>query len=816
MKINRIKISAFRGILCFEHDLASTTLVITGPNGTGKSGIIDAFDFLLTGGLQRLRGEGSSGLSIDEHGKHIDKDIKDVFVEAEIVDGSNTFFVKRKLQDKKATLLNGDKIAFEATQEKMSAGQFLLSRRELLKFIACTGQKRSDEIQALLDTSGIEKIRKDLAGAVSTIEKKIHNSQSIIETTLRSANTYLGLVMDADSNKRREEINKIRKTLNKPEIVNWTTETDIVSDIPDIPTGTAISHKKSTYGTLLDDCRPDKNPVPKNNKSESIKDLIISDAKNISEIDNFSRLIQGHDLVDLGSKLLGDANVCPLCDTAWGDRNLANYLREKKKQSENAKSLKNLYVSNVNVYTPKLKILSEKLKKLKPALTAFNKTELSTEVDAAVSFIDTRTSKLEKIEEVKSVSEELSKEAGLVEIPNFASLLTELNTFKDTLPEESKEELAFKKLHQVAALFQTVMQTASDLKTQKKQLVITKAVAEQFNKARELVFEKLFSDVESDFVAYYKFLNQDEERFTAKLIDKEKTVDLKVDFYNRGLHPPHALHSEGHQDGMGICLFLALMKKIKGNGFSLALLDDVMMSIDTGHRKKLCELLKNQFPDTQFIITTHDPVWARQLKEHGIVIKKNLFHFRNWSLGSGPVFGLKDVWDVLRAKVNAGLVHDAAAGLRRNLELEFQDICSNLHARVPFKSSLSWSLGELKDAAIFRMKELLSKAKDAANSRSNKEAVDRLNAIEQELTVAIKASQVDQWQLNPSIHYNEWGNFSKNDILPLIESMEKLINSFGVGSYKFSLLFKDGNANPVSLGTLDGATNFTLIKKDED
>lgn len=126
---------------------------------------------------------------------------------------------------------------------------------------------------------------------------------------------------------------------------------------------------------------------------------------------------------------------------------------------------------------------------------------------------------------------------------------------------------------------------------------------------------------------YYKFLNQDEEKFTAKLVDQKSTVDLKVDFYDRGLHPPHALHSEGHQDSMGICLFLALMKKIKGTGFSFALLDDVMMSIDTGHRKRLCELINNQFSDTQFVITTHDPVWARQLKEHGVVIKKNLFHF---------------------------------------------------------------------------------------------------------------------------------------------------------------------------------------------
>lgn len=813
MKVNKIKIASFRGVVNFDQELSQKTQVVTGPNGTGKSGIIDAFDFLMTGELQRLRGEGSSGLSIDEHGKHVDKDIKDVFVEAEIIDGSNAFSVKRNLQDKKLTLISGDKTAFEATQEKMNAGQFLLSRRELLKFIACTGTDRSKEIQALLDTSSVEKIRKDLVGAVTTFERKIQSSQSSIDSNLITVNTYLGLTATADSNKRREEINRIRKTLNKPEITDWRPDTDIVSDIPAMPTATVSSHTKSIFGTMLDDCSFDKNPIPLNTNSESIKDLIVFEAKKISEISNFSHLIQGNELIDLGMKLLGDAKICPLCDSSWEGKSLADHLKEKKKQSENAKTLKNSYSSNVNAYSLKLTAFVEKLKKLKPALKANDKTELESKLDKVITFIESIVTKLRNFDEVKFISEELSKGKNLVDVPGFDSLFVELNVFKDGLPEESQEELAFKKLHQVAALFKAIVQTSTDLQVQKRQLLIAKAVSAQFNKARESVFEKLFSDVENDFVSYYKFLNQDEEKFSAKLVDQKSTVDLKVDFYDRGLHPPHALHSEGHQDSMGICLFLALMKKIKGTGFSFALFDDVMMSIDTGHRKRLCELLKNQFPDTQFIITTHDPVWARQLKEHGVVTKKNLFHFRNWSLGSGPVFESKDVWDVLKEKARSGLVHDAAAGLRRNLELEFQDICSNLQAQVPFKSSHSWSLGELKSSAIARFKDLLAKAKDAANSYSNKETIEKLKAIDQELADSIKESKVDEWQLNPTVHYNEWGNFSKEDLLPLIDSMERLINSFGVNSSKFFLSFKDGVINPIAITTIEG-TNYTLIKKE--
>lgn len=130
---------------------------------------------------------------------------------------------------------------------------------ELLKFIACTGKDRSEEIQALLDTSGIERIRTNLAGAVATLERKVQGSKSAIETNLSSINSHLKLVGNADSNQRREEINKIRKTLNKPEIKNWTSDTDIVADIQAVSTVTATTHKKSNYAAWLDDCRYDKN-----------------------------------------------------------------------------------------------------------------------------------------------------------------------------------------------------------------------------------------------------------------------------------------------------------------------------------------------------------------------------------------------------------------------------------------------------------------------------------------------------------------------------------------------------------------------------
>jgi DNA repair exonuclease SbcCD ATPase subunit len=118
----------------------------------------------------------------------------------------------------------------------------------------------------------------------------------------------------------------------------------------------------------------------------------------------------------------------------------------------------------------------------------------------------------------------------------------------------------------------------------------------EYEKSRDKILMSLYDSVKSDFVKYYKELHgADESQFDAKLEPSGAGLDFEVDFYGRGYHPPLALHSEGHQDSMGLCLYLALSKKLSEGKISLTILDDVVMSIDSDHRKYLCKLLKSHF-----------------------------------------------------------------------------------------------------------------------------------------------------------------------------------------------------------------------------
>ena len=73
IKLETAHIEEVRGIRKLDIDFRKEKFAISGPNGSGKSGVIDAIEFGLTGQIGRLTGRGTKGLSVSEHGPHVDK-----------------------------------------------------------------------------------------------------------------------------------------------------------------------------------------------------------------------------------------------------------------------------------------------------------------------------------------------------------------------------------------------------------------------------------------------------------------------------------------------------------------------------------------------------------------------------------------------------------------------------------------------------------------------------------------------------------------------------------------------------------------------
>src|SRR5687767_12737196 len=73
ISIESITIKEFRGVRDLTLNFKEKNFSICGPNGTGKSGVVDALEFVLIGNVSRLSGEGMGDVSLREHGPHVDK-----------------------------------------------------------------------------------------------------------------------------------------------------------------------------------------------------------------------------------------------------------------------------------------------------------------------------------------------------------------------------------------------------------------------------------------------------------------------------------------------------------------------------------------------------------------------------------------------------------------------------------------------------------------------------------------------------------------------------------------------------------------------
>lgn len=178
IKLEAAHIEEVRGIRNLDIDFQKSTFAISGPNGSGKSGVIDAIEFGLTGSISRLMGRGTKGLSVSEHGPHVDKskfpDAAFVRVKVFLTDLGKSATITRKLKTPtKLVIEPPDSDITAALAEVASHPEIALSRREILRFILVEPTKRSEEIQTILKLDDIGQVR----AVLNTAQNRLQTAQ---------------------------------------------------------------------------------------------------------------------------------------------------------------------------------------------------------------------------------------------------------------------------------------------------------------------------------------------------------------------------------------------------------------------------------------------------------------------------------------------------------------------------------------------------------------------------------------------------------------------------------------------------------------
>jgi DNA repair exonuclease SbcCD ATPase subunit len=703
-KIKAIHIKALRGISALNLELNGKNLVLKGDNGTGKSSIGDALEFFFTGQVAHLKG--AEGLSNKKHLPHVNFTDKDLAVKLHFDPGNIS--VKR-------TFKGIDNIP-PRLKEYIEEGRhstFILRRAQILEFI---NSKPADRYRSLGNIIGIadldEKelvlmgVRDELKGRVESIQSEykeilneiselIQKKISKIDEVLSRLNNMLkqkGLptvdLLTELNNYSKELIPNIRATVNKEDLASVTAIQTILMDIP-IP------------GEFLHDTKE---------LNSKIEELIRKRSKSYTNEQS---------LLELAKDVIAEkeSDICPVCNQPINRTELLESLSQRIKTLIGlTKEASNLRTSIEPLKSTIDRVVS-RLEDLLGKLSRFDKLSIYSRE------IETLIHDGKKLQEKIASAKQLNNLIPVDDLINWSSKVNKVtsnlqneckNLLNEIGPTEEEKNIieAIDLVTRVSVKLNQAMKIQRDLEINKSSFRLAEIIFSSFSNAKKQITHKIYSEIQSGIKNAYLAIHPNEPIGDIELAVKEKRrasakLDLEL-FGKKG--DPRALSSEGHLDSLGLCIFLAFIKKFNTK-FGLMVLDDVVTSIDSRHRQNIAKLIMNEFRDKQIIITTHDEVWFEHLRacQKAFGLEGNFINYEiiNWDLVTGPQLKkAKILWEEIQEDIKRGDKIAAGNKARQYLERLLKEACNNTQAAVPYKLDGRYEIGDLFEAAKQRLQKL--------------------------------------------------------------------------------------------------------------
>ncbi len=659
--INRIKIEAFRGIKKLLLEPQGRNFGICGPNGSGKSAIVDAIEFCLTGQVTRLTGRGRGEISIEQHAGHIDFKSKPersrVKIWANVPSLKHDIVLSRSVANPTKYEVSPDlPEVHQIIRQIENHPEFVLARREVEKSINSIPSERAQIVQSLLRLQKIGAIRASFNRYLNAC-KSDHSEGKRTLTSARADFKEILQVSELKKDNILTVVNELRQKLSLPAISRITSKTSFLSfDTP------------LTFSACIEIYNPDALLKTLNEQFEDFNRIrfalidllegLFKDKVRLSRLQRMYNFGSDYPLPKEVSSKEEDQNTIKTPSNAE--------IETSHNFSEISKSLSKFRVHCLNLQSQLSDPYNEKL--LSIERTDLN--HLIFGLDTYLRHVDFRRSSLNELLDTLRLKwiKDSQTLTAFNQVRSSQSIQTETKYTRDQ---------AVSRLTLIQDRFNRYTQEMAKVNVSGDKVKKAEKLLENFDSVSSRALEKVYSEVAVDFADYYKFLNGDETSFEGKLSSNGGRVDLSVDFHGRGNFPAIAYHSEGHQDSMGLCLYLALTKYSLEENFTIAVIDDVVSSVDISHRNKLCRLLRRKFPNTQFILTTHDPAWYHYMKAEGLL--DDGFVFKNWNVDDGP--GVRrdhDIWDAIEASLKEDDVQTAKTLIRSHLAHIFAFLSDNL------------------------------------------------------------------------------------------------------------------------------------------
>jgi hypothetical protein len=707
-RVKAISIHAFRGIPDLELNFDGKNLVLKGENATGKSSIVEAFEFFFTGNLSIFQGEGTQSLSLPKHAPHKNFGKEDVSIKVAFDPGN--IFLERTFEVR-PNPPEPLKRYFEAAEK----GTFVLRRSQILKFIASIPAERFRAIASII---GIERL--------DNVELALKRAYEELETSLTAKKERMNSIFSNISERLGENVTNSEKALN---LMNTRLKEVGLSPLISFDEVNKISEqfltgfKESTdleHITKLNEAIEELNQFYVDLGVIELLGDLNSKLRPLLEEKSKNELRLG-DFLSIGEQAVekDERNICPLCGQEIDRQRLLEQIKSRlqtlRELSTEASEVRGL----VSKIEDELNILSGTIERICTRLEPFEQLaknrhrlkkiqELVTKFKENVSVA--RDLKLEKEVSIEELKQTIIVVQKIVNSSHAKcrSMFKRIGVSSDWKKKMDLMNLA----NQVSGLINESNNIQKTLVTEEKQCDMAKITYESFSETKKTKTGEIYESIRGNVNTFYSTLHPNDPHKNIEIsiaATRRASTDLKIESFG-SIEDPRAFASEGHLDSLGLCIFLGFVKKFNED-CKFIVLDDVVTTIDSQHRDLLCKLLFEHFRDYQLFITTHDAIWYEQLcaaqRAYGISGDCRNMEIIKWTFETGPIIEpYRPRWQRIEDRINSGDKAGAANEGRRYLEWLLKNTCETMMARPLFKMMSGYTVADLFTPAKARLAEL--------------------------------------------------------------------------------------------------------------
>ncbi len=707
MKINEINILCCRGIPELELEINGKNLIIKGENGTGKSSIVDAFEFLLTGKISHL--EGPQTLSLKRHAPHVNYSKESIRIEITFED--NTHLI-RTFQEE-PTLPPHLKLYLEEAKK----GTFILRRAQLLEFIISKPAERFRAIGAIIGIDFLDNIELNIKRARDELKGEFDSKLKIknrifedISSLFDKKITEINQILPNINLKLQEKA--LEKLKNLENLENYSKEL-----FKKIKLKAGKSEEIENFQNILrlvDKCYLREEDILSIDELNRNIEIIIDNEN--------KRKLSFLELYTIGIDLLKNESIdlCPLCEQPIDRPNLTvnidNRLQELRNLSDQASEVRSSLIpisKTIENLIKNLDILNENIK---------NISDLGNEKSNLAHILIGLKNFETQINSVKDLESKIDKDKILLIKNTIEDNLKRIENQAEKLLEEielSEEEKAILEIYDLLTALN--LKYFELVKIQGEEVLAeidfknANLIYSSYSQIKKEKIQEIYDLIQSDVRRFYQAIHPDDphQNITLEVSSgKRASTELKIDSFGKVGEDPRAFTSEGHLDSLGLCVFLAFVKKFNVN-CSLIILDDIITTIDSQHRKKIADLLLTEFIQNQLIITTHDGIWYEQLRAAQRVFRiENRFiniEIIGWNKDRGlTIRNFIPRWEKIEERISNADKTGAGNDGRSYLEGLLKKLCQLMKVQIEYKEDGRYSLAELLDPTE---KRLLRKAR---------------------------------------------------------------------------------------------------------